>query len=475
MVKPQLPDLTFTLPDHSGMLDINVFQKLASDLKKIGEASSSEARWFHRRRQEIVEAFSSGMKFKHVIVSSRDIRVIIHLWSTDTAFFKKYPITKRHLKQLSKIKKHLTPSQIYSLIRIYFYQFDHIDDLKYFCSYIREHLNYLCSKRRLSKNMTFYCEQKDILFEYGLKSFWENLYPSETTLKQYFQKFHIPWDHTSQFSIASKQHLYIEPVHHIKVGEQTAVFELLISHDIKHMPFKDRRSVGQTVAMLMMDKAQNKSMPDNWRQLIIKLLGDPRIPKSSDQYQKGWAGIPIMYEQQMRKWLSQMDLIVFLEILEEVGKQTGNDMIRRMFPSRKSFLESIYKTGMIVNTRLFLSNDAVEFIEKRYDDEERPLFAQINHKNKSLIHIQIGQVHLIEGTHNYSARVLDRLPSEHPIIDHQQKRFMLTELTTGLDQSYINEFKDNSNLFIVPHDIHNAWQRKLTEIFKNFDIHVEIY
>ncbi|MBF0450744.1 MAG: hypothetical protein HQK75_08595 [Candidatus Magnetomorum sp.] len=474
MIKPQLPLLKFELPDGSGLLDVDVFKKLADEFKQLGAGSSPEARWFHQRRQEIIDALSSGVKLKHVLETQRDIRVLIHLWSTDNAFFTAYPITKSHLKQISKIKTPLAPSQLYSLIRLYFDQFDRISDLKYFCKYIRDHLNGICSKRRLSQDMSVYCSQKDILFEFGLKSFWEAYHPQETSLKKFFQTYRIPWDHRSHFSIASKRHFYVKPVEHLKLGEVDPIFDVLINHDIKRMPFKDRYSIGQTVSMLMMDKAANKNMPDNWRQFIIKLLGDPRMPKSSDQYQQGWGGVAATYEQQIRKWLSQMDLIVFLEILEEIGKQTGNDMIRRMFPARKVFLESLYKTGMIMNTRLFLSNDAVEFIEKRYDAEERPLFARISHKNKSVIHMHVGPVHLIEGTHNYSARLLDRLPSEHPIADHQKKRFLLTELATGLDQAYALEFKDRSQLYVVPHDIHNAWQRKLTEVFKTFDIHVNI-
>jgi len=136
-------------------------------------------------------------------------------------------------------------------------------------------------------------------------------------------------------------------------------------------------------------------------------------------------------------------------------------------------LESLHQTGMIASTRLFLSNDAVEFIEKRYDPDDRPSFAQISHKNKSVIYMQIGRVHLIEGTHNYSARLLDRLPSDHSINDLQKKKFMLPELATGLDQAYASEYKDSQHLYVVPHDIHNAWQRKLIEVFKTFDIHVQ--
>jgi hypothetical protein len=474
MLTLQLPELSFKIPEHSGLSDIHMFKSLADDFKKLGEGNTPKARWFHKRRQEIMDDLANGVKMKHVIVNSRDIRVLIHLWSTDHSFFSTYPISKSYLKQISRIKQNLTPSQIYSLIRLYFYQFDQIKDLKYFCKFIKEHLNHICSKRRLSKDITAYCEKKDILFEYGLNSFWNQFNHQELNLKQYFERCHIPWDHKSFFAIASKKHLYINPVHQLKPGDLDPVFDILITQDIIHMPFNDEFSIGQSVAMLMMDKASKNTMPDNWRHLIIQMLGDPRIPKSSDQYQKGWAGIPVIYEQQMRKWLSQMDLVVFLEILEEVGKQTGNDMIRRMFPSRKIFLEGIHQTGMIVNTRLFLSSDAIEYMNNRYDAKEQPLFAQINHKNKSLIHIQIGKVHLIEGTHNYSARLLDRLPKEHPITDGQKKKYMLTELTTGIDQAYMSEFKDNTHLYIVPHDIHNAWQRKLIDVFKTFDIHVDI-
>jgi len=474
MIKIQLPTLNFELVEKTGLLDINIFNQLTNELKKLGTGNIPKSRWFHKRRKEIVDALSNGYKLSRLLKTVRDIRVLIHLWSTDTIFFSTYPISKNNLKSIARIKTPLSSSQLYSLIRLYFYHFNNISDLKYFCKFIRDNLRKICSKKRLSKDMLLYCKNKDILFDPSLKDFWEMYSLEEITLKDFFQNFNIPWDHRSQFLISSKNSLYLKPVEVLKPGKEDPVFELISKPENKDMPYDKNYSIAQKVSMIMMDKAVDKNMPDNWRQFIIKLLGDPRMPKSSDLYKKSWAGLPVSYEKEMRKWLSQMDLIVFLDILQEIGKQSGNDMIRRMFPARKKFLESLYKTGMVVSTRLFLSNDAIEFIEQRYDQEERPSFAKISHKNKSVIYMQIGKVHLIEGTHNYSARLLDRLPKKHSINDLQKKRYILPELATGLDQAYVSEFKDSPHLYVVPHDIHNAWQRKLIEIFKMFNIYVDI-
>ena len=475
MIQVQLPQLTFILEETAGRSDLHIFNELTDVFSKMGAGQPPKARWFQQRRQEIMDAVINGKKLKHILRSPSDIRVLIFLWFTNTLFISKCPISKKHLKQVLQIKPTLSPSQIYGLIRLYFFQYDQIADLNFFCKYIKDQLGIICPKKRLSQDMQVYCAQKDILFDPSLKSFWA-LYDKakETCLKEVCKKYHIPWDHTARFIIAAKYRLYVSPIEKLRLGDIHPIFSNVSRPEIKNMPYDNQFSLAQTISMRMMDKALNKGMPDNWRQVIISLLGDPRMPKSSALYQDGWAGLPSDYEHHMQKWLSQMDMLVFLELLKEIGNQSGNEMIQRMFPARKSFLESLYQTGMITRTRLFLSNDAVEYIKNQYDTEDRPMYAQVSHKNKSIIYMQVGHVHLIEGTHNYSARLLDRLPKSSGITDQQKKKFALTELATGLDQKYVSEFQDSKHHYVVPHDIHNAWQRKLTEIFQEFDVHLLI-
>jgi len=470
MTPPQLPKIAFTLKDTAGRLDLHVFSSLTNELRKLGSGQQPESKWFHQRRQEMIDAMHQEKKLKHFLVSSADVRVLIHLWSTHIDFFKAYPVSKRHLKLMIRIKDKLSPSQIFSLIRLYFMVYDQIDDLKYFCTCIQSQLEKICPNKRLSQNMHIYCKHKSILFDSSLKAFWASYNQDENSLQAYCQTYHIPWDNKARFVISAKHHLYISPIENLRPGETSDSFERLCHDEIKNMPYDSQYSIGQTIAIHMMDQLENKSLPDSWRHFVMNLLGDPRMPKTSDLYQNGWAGMPSRYANQMEKWLSQMDMLVFLEILKEIGKQTGNEMIRRMFPSRKSFLESLYKTGMVTQTRLFLSSDAISFIEKQYEPQDRPMFAQLSHKNKSIIYMQVGRVHLIEGTHNYSARLLDWLPTKHPITNLEKKKFILSELATGLDQAYVSEFQDSEHLYVIPHDIHNAWRRKLVEILKGFDI-----
>jgi len=474
MINVQLPQLKFSLDESSGLTDLHIFNELTNAFRKMGVGQPPQARWFHQRRQEIIDAVINGKTLKHFLVSPSDIRVLIFLWSTNTEFLSKCPISKKHLKQMHQMKPSLSPSQIYGLIRLYFFQYDQITDLNFFCKYIKDQLKVICPNRRLSQDMHVYCNQKDLLFEPSLKTFWtlNNKAEVNVNLKDICKKYHIPWDHTARFIVHAKYHLYISPIEKLRLGEMNPVFSHVSRPEIKNMPYDSQFSLAQAISMRMMDKAFNKNMPENWRHTIISLIGDPRMPKSSALYQESWAGLPSTYAHQMQKWLSQMDMLVFLELLKEIGNQSGNEMIQRMFPARKSFLESLYQTGMINHTRLFLSNDAVNYIETQYDPEKRPMYAQISHKNKSLIYMQVGDVHLIEGTHNYSARLLDRLPQSSGITDQEKKKFILPELATGLDQKYVSEFQESKHLYVVPHDIHNAWQRKLTDIFQEFDVHL---
>jgi hypothetical protein len=472
MIQAQLPQLTFELDEAAGRSELHIFKVLTEDFRKMGAGQPPQGQWFHMRRQEIMDDVFNGKKFKNIIVLPSDIRVLLFLWTTNQLFVSKCPISKKHIKHLLRIKPFLSPSQIYSLIRLYFFQYDQIDDLNFFCKYIKDQLKTICPNKRLSQDMKVYCNQMNILFDPSLKTFWDFFDTKETGLKKVCKENHIPWDHTARFIIAIKNHLYVSPIEKLRLGESHPIFSSVIQPEIKNMPYDNQFSMAQTISMRMMDKAFNTNMPNNWRQIVIHLLGDPRMPKSSNLYQEGWAGLSSNYEHQMQKWLSQMDMLVFLELLKEIGNQSGNEMIQRMFPARKTFLESLYQTGMISRTRLFLSNDAIEYIQNQYHPEDRPMYAQVSHKNKSIIYMQVGRVHLIEGTHNYSARLLDRLPESSGITDQQKKKFVLTELATGLDQKYVSEFHDSEHLYVIPHDTHNAWQRKLLEIFAKFNINL---
>ena len=52
---------------------------------------------------------------------------------------------------------------------------------------------------------------------------------------------------------------------------------------------------------------------------------------------------------------------------------------------------------------------------------------------KTVIHLQVGGVHLFEGTHNYAARVGRHLPETSGLLNYGQKTFTYYELTSELE------------------------------------------
>jgi len=470
-----LPAINFKLKTDTGIKGIEIFSELIKSFEKIGKGEPKKSKWFNNRRQELLNLVLSGSKLKHLINTPQDIRVIINLWSTNEDFFYCEPLSKGLLKKFKQFKKALNPSLSFSLIRIFFDKYDFIKDLHFFCQYLKEGLSNIEISRPLSDELRTYCTNKEIIFNISPEKLLNNAKNRNKDLSYIFEELKIPDSRYGRFAQICKKNYYIEPLKKIKFGAYHPVFDEIKNQHVKETPYNKRLNIGQASAILLMDLIEKKELfaPEIWLKLILNILGDPRIPETSPQYKIWWMPLDKKYEKMMRKWLAQIDLVVFLEILEEVARTNDNEKIKRMFPSRKEFLENIYKENMIKDTRLFLGNDALSYVNDKYKSEKKPLFSRLNHKSKSIIYLNIGKAHLIEGTHNFSVRIFDKLPSKCSLNDLESKKFSIKNLSTDIENKYKAEYIINKPFpYIVHHDVHNAWQKKLYNVFSDIGIRI---
>ena len=467
--------LVFELDSETGLKNLSVFNKLKKELEKIGKGERPQSQWFNKRKNEIIQLADKGYKIEKIIKSPSDIRILINLWTTNNIFFSNYPVNKKTLKIIKSIKKNLSPSLLYGLIRIFFNKYDEIYHLKHLCIFLQDQLEAIGNKRQLVGEIAIFHQYRKIIFysspdicaDFARKNF--------STPTNAVSELCIPKTQTCKFLESFLSYLYIDPISQLYLGENSHLFQEIVQENVKITLFKDSLNIGQAVVIALMEKVEkeNSRMPENWMRVILNIMGDPRIPDANGKYKKWWLPLNSKYERLMRKWLAQIDLIVFLEALEEVGRRTKNNKIHRMFPARKAFLEAIYKTDKVNDTRLFLGSEASKYINEKYDEKELPLFSKLKNRNKSVIYLNINGIHFIEGTHNFSVRVFDFLPQTNQIQDMDKKSFTLQNLSTELDNAYKYEFSKNPPC-IISHDIHNAWQGKLTEALSSFGIDLGI-
>ena len=165
-------------------------------------------------------------------------------------------------------------------------------------------------------------------------------------------------------------------------------------------------------------------IPRSWRDAILDIAGDPRLPRAAASREQWWKLIDPGCTNVFSGWLSDRDLRLFLDIIERASKDSGDEDLQDMFPRRKRFMLKLLDIGLIASARVFISSEAQEWLESREDlsvhDVRQATLDYTRHT--SAIHLAIaGQqepIHYIEGTHNFSLWLYRALPPDSPIADY---------------------------------------------------------
>jgi hypothetical protein len=206
----------------------------------------------------------------------------------------------------------------------------------------------------------------------------------------------------------------------------------------------------------------------------MSIAGDPRVPTTHPNHQKWWSRISESFKNKVKGWLSKMDLRLFLEALENYSLQRGNGEIKRMFPSRKKFLEGLLDKELITNTRLYLAQGAESYLKKNYEPEhlENYNYSTIKGDARSIIHVQLGKVHLIEGSHSCYLWIYPKLDPSAIVFNYAKKNVLYDSLTSGMSgkmKRCRTPHKEN----ITHSPVNFSWQRKAIKTLNS--IGVKIY
>ena len=157
--------------------------------------------------------------------------------------------------------------------------------------------------------------------------------------------------------------------------------------------------------------------------------------------------------------MSRLDLRLFLEELENYSNQSGNSELKRMFPSRKNFLDGLEKKDLISDTRLFLSYGAIQYLRNNYNPEHLPKFSRVTSGDKSIIHVRLGDTHIIEGSHSCYLWIYPRLDPSAVVFDYSKGDVSYHALTGGLnDKMLMKGTPSHANITHSPSNF--SWQKK---------------
>jgi len=251
------------------------------------------------------------------------------------------------------------------------------------------------------------------------------------------------------------------------LGEDNQLLAEIIKPQVFNSPHQER-ALGHSILEIIIDRSSGKELSDSWQRVILSIAGDPRVPKSHSKYQKWWVILGERRVALVRGWLSRFDLSLFLKVLEQSAKDGSHHDMERMFKPRKAFIEGLEKSELIAESRLFLSHYAESYLRKHYRQEELPNYARVTSNDTSMIYLNINnKVHMIEGSHSFTLKLMDQIPSRCRVNDYDLKVVSNEELRSAVGHQYRNEFNTETGILEAIHDIHLNWQHKAINFLRS--------
>ncbi len=460
-----LPALEFKLPEWPEHAFLPIRSR-EQQVRAIAKGAGSNSDSFKQACKKLKLAFERADKHElsTILKEKVDVRAFTFLLSGDKGFSDNLLIDKPLLEQLLNVTNPLSKLSLMQLIRAYFIHFDKIasgDDLEYWSFFINKQLINLDLKFGNNELKTYADNHKWIFGRSGPMNMAKRAQADKVDLDLYIKRLSLDGYGASRYMTLARYQYYLQQLEALTVGEDSPVLAEMVKADVFNSPYENNRLLGHAMLEMMIDKSAGQALSDSWQRVILSIAGDPRVPKSHPKYQKWWAILGEKRIALVRGWLSSFDLSLFLRVLEQSAKDGSNQDMERMFQPRKLFIDGLDKTGLIRDSRLFLSRYAETYLHKHYKKEELPSYARVTSQNTSMIYLNIDdKVHMIEGSHSFTLKLMDRLPSRCRVNDYSLNVITNDELRTTVGHQYRNEFVDEDGILEAQHDQHLNWQHK---------------
>jgi hypothetical protein len=417
--------LRLHLPPQLGLENIEVFTQLEQKLARLGRGGELSP-YLQARQQALRVHIVNGGRADDKLHDPADVRALLSLWREEPEFLSRAPLDKALFKRIQSLLAAPSRLFLWQFVRLFLEQYDSLSVWRELGQWLSVHLDKIPLRANDTPALRAYREHRQQLFgKDAASALLQYAQRQGLNFSAAAQAWHLP--ENSRIHARACRRYYLEPLENLKLGQDHLLFAELQSAAAQELIMPDRLRLGHHACRILMDKALEQTLPQNWRQLILAIMGDPRVPRSSPQFQQWWGRLEKKYAQAMRRWLSQLDLKLFLDILEEVARRHDKQDLLRMFPARKRFLEGLQRQGLIVESRLLLGSQAEKYVREHFDADALPQFAALSSADVSLIYLNLGGAHLLEGTHTFQARVyhLLNIPG---LNDYEADKFTLATL-----------------------------------------------
>ncbi len=466
------------LPCISSTSECQRFTELTQRTRKIAKDGGTSMRGFKIRVQRLLALMRADEDVAEHLEKLADIRPLIHLWQTNSVFRWKQPVSAEMLRAFNLLTPVIGTLAMAQLMRLYFDKYDQLEEgLEPLRKFLKKQVTRRNGRPLAGDLKKLTGHQLVVLHRNAPHELVKFCIKNEYPLDQGISQMGIPRGDKNRFVSVCEGIYYLESLKKLSHGQDSDIFPELTRNKVHSLPYEDRR-LGHAAVEILIDKclASNSELPDNWRDIILSIAGDPRVPHSHKNFIKWWSVLNHERTQWMQQWLSKIDLELFLAILNEYAKNSGNDAIVRMFPARARFLEGLHKAGLIKSSRLFLGNAAAGFLQSRFVNKTLPSYAALMTAAKAIVYFKVDNIHCIDGTHSFPLLMFEELPPKTPIGDYSSNAFSERDLNQRIIESHQkirNQGKAKKDHVRIVHHPNIGWQFKAIQAFRDFGINVD--
>ncbi|WP_349568465.1 EH signature domain-containing protein [Azotobacter salinestris] len=464
---------------------IDSWQDLTEQAKQM-EAQMGESDAFERTLATFRDMVSTGRfdGLRPLLQRRLAARALTWLWLNDQVCGPRL-LNVRMLDTLLEAQHpRLTRLTLVQLIQLYFRFFDQLDEHDKhsevgLCERLQAHL--LEQLRRIPEQRHPF-PRKDVLSVLKADGAWlldldgplnlvRQVRQQGTELAQAFSDHGLEGFDTGRYGDICRAHYYLETLRGLPLGEWHEVLDELLKPSVSKAPYEGGKRIGHAALEIMIDRVADDP-GDAWQNFILTLAGDPRIASTASNYRQWWQPLGEARIAKVRGWLCKLDLRLFLQALEEYGKETRNNDLMRMFPARKKFLEGLEEQKLIRYSRLLLGNQALHTVKKLLDQSLQSSYALMDGSmsDKAVIYLNCGDFHLVEGSHNFRIWAYLAEPGKS-LMNYDKTTFSHYDLIHGLPAIYHKLYP------ALPYEAvtHNGnWQGKVIGFLANQGIGLDI-
>lgn len=475
----RLPELKFNLPEWRES-DFALLRKSQEKMKALAGKSGKGSDRFKNACQRLwrLAITDQGAAIPAAIHNSIDVRALTHLLADNKEFIEKVTVNLALLESLYTPRPKLGSLSLLQLIGAFFAHFDQIAKKEVFNRLCEIIILEICQRNVDSNNDEFanLYKYRNILFTIdGPVNVVEFSKVNNLDLDQTFKKMSLHNYHGGRFQQITRFHYYLHTLRNIPVGQDHPVLTEVCKQGVYNALASEGRLMGHEILTILIDRTGHQKVSDSWRNVVMTVAGDPRVPSSSKKYQQWWAILGDERVSKVRGWLSEFDLRLFLRVLEEYGHSSGNQSLQRMFPARRAFLKGLLDQGLISHSRLFVCGHAENYLKANFRQQELPEYARMKDASRSMIYLEVGGLSIVEGSHNFKMWIFPKMPPNAELKRYGGETFDPDDLSYGLKRKYLNTFgRLGPSVLAITHNPNITWQASAITQLRQLGLRLDV-